>query len=379
MNVKQTARFFLDVCDDNRKRNVLSAGRISYANWWEMNPETYWLTRFVRHHFPEYAGAEKDSLMPIRFYSVFGPEKTSRESFDGAKVFFSGENLEEYVRYDRLPVREVSDRVWHVRKKKFDHYGLGDTALSLGFPYPRRITDIARRDGFVCIECDAPGSEDRDGIVRFRKGEREASYLRFPLWIMYLFEPEDGPEEIGRRIDLINQAANPVSCQGIACIASHDFYGTRQGICDELEHNGVPIQYPGQWRHNTETLKTTYQDNKLDYLHSVRFNICPENTDAEGYVTEKLFDAFRTGVIPIYHGSCNDPEPGLICRDSVLFWDYQGDNSNTIQEIRRLSENNCAYEEFIHQRKLSEKCIPYVWNRMVSLRKELDHIVQVCS
>ena len=219
----------------------------------------------------------------------------------------------------------------------------------------------------------------KDGVVRFRKGEKEISYLRFPLWIQYLFEPEDGPEKIGRRIEMINRTVNPVSCRGTACIASHDFYGTRQVICDDLEKNGIPVQYPGKWRHNTEVLKNQYGDDKLAYLQSVRFNICPENTDTPGYVTEKLFDAFRTGVIPIYHGSCNDPEPGLICRDSVLFWDYQGDNSKTIQEIRRLSENNRVYEEFIHQKKLSEECVPYVWNRMVSLRKEIERILSRCS
>ena len=101
MNVKQTARFLLDVRDDNRKRPVLSAGEISYANWWSMNPEDYWFTRFVRHHFPEYAGKQDESLKPIRFYSVFGPGRTSGERFDGGKIFFSGENLEEASRlYD---------------------------------------------------------------------------------------------------------------------------------------------------------------------------------------------------------------------------------------------------------------------------------------
>ena len=379
MNVKQTARFLLDVRDDNRKRPVLSAGEISYANWWNMNPEDYWFTRFVRHHFPEYTGKQDESFKPIRFYSVFGPGRTSGERFDGGKIFFSGENLEEYVKYERLPVREVSDRVWHVRKRKFDHYGLRDVSLSMGFPYPERISEIAKADGFSVINEEPSKDGMKDGVVRFRKGEKEISYLRFPLWIQYLFEPEDGPEEIGRRIEMINRTVNPVSCRGTACIASHDFYGTRQVICDDLEKNGIPVQYPGKWRHNTEVLKNQYGDDKLAYLQSVRFNICPENTDTPGYVTEKLFDAFRTGVIPIYHGSCNDPEPGLICRDSVLFWDYQGDNSKTIQEIRRLSENNRVYEEFIHQKKLSEECVPYVWNRMVSLRKEIERILSRCS
>lgn len=46
--------------------------------------------------------------------------------------------------------------------------------------------------------------------------------------------------------------------------------------------------------------------NKTDVLRRFRFNICYENTkDIKGYVTEKIFDAFAAGCVPVYWGASN--------------------------------------------------------------------------
>jgi hypothetical protein len=82
----------------------------------------------------------------------------------------------------------------------------------------------------------------------------------------------------------------------------------------------VDIQCAGKWDRNTDLLKDKYGDSKRDYLFHKKFNICPENVDASGYVTEKLFDAFAAGTIPIYLGDDNNPEPKVINRNEVIFF-----------------------------------------------------------
>ena len=52
----------------------------------------------------------------------------------------------------------------------------------------------------------------------------------------------------------------------------------------------------------------------IKYVHEFKFNICPENRNVKDYVTEKLFEAFAAGAIPIYYGSDNNPEPEIINR-----------------------------------------------------------------
>ena len=49
--------------------------------------------------------------------------------------------------------------------------------------------------------------------------------------------------------------------------------------------------------------------NKIEWLKNYKFNICFENSSYPGYLTEKLFDAFKAGCIPIYWG-----DTSLRCR-----------------------------------------------------------------
>lgn len=47
-------------------------------------------------------------------------------------------------------------------------------------------------------------------------------------------------------------------------------------------------------------------ENKLETLKNYRFNVCYENIrDVKGYITEKIFDSFAAGSIPIYWGASN--------------------------------------------------------------------------
>ena len=47
-------------------------------------------------------------------------------------------------------------------------------------------------------------------------------------------------------------------------------------------------------------------DDKLDCMKNYRFSICYENTkDKHGYITEKIFDSFAAGCVPIYLGAPN--------------------------------------------------------------------------
>lgn len=46
--------------------------------------------------------------------------------------------------------------------------------------------------------------------------------------------------------------------------------------------------------------------NKIEILKNYRFTICYENMqDVKGYVTEKIFDCFAAGTVPIYWGASN--------------------------------------------------------------------------
>jgi hypothetical protein len=42
--------------------------------------------------------------------------------------------------------------------------------------------------------------------------------------------------------------------------------------------------------------------NKIEFLSSYKFSIAMENSEGQGYVSEKIIDSFMAGTIPIYYG-----------------------------------------------------------------------------
>jgi hypothetical protein len=60
------------------------------------------------------------------------------------------------------------------------------------------------------------------------------------------------------------------------------------------------------WDKNINQSYCGITGNKIDCLTNYRFNICYENTkNIRGYVTEKIFDSFKAGCVPVYWGASN--------------------------------------------------------------------------
>lgn len=59
------------------------------------------------------------------------------------------------------------------------------------------------------------------------------------------------------------------------------------------------------WKHR-KTLMSIYKgacESKYDVLSQYKFSLCFENMAMEGYITEKIFDCFYAGTIPLYLGA----------------------------------------------------------------------------
>jgi hypothetical protein len=95
----------------------------------------------------------------------------------------------------------------------------------------------------------------------------------------------------------------------VTCVARHDRGGIRGAICDEFQKYGK-VTFPSAFRNNVPSIGPSAKD-KIQYISRSIFNICPENSEYEGYCTEKIFQAFEGGTIPVYLGT-GMPEDGLI-------------------------------------------------------------------
>ncbi len=96
-----------------------------------------------------------------------------------------------------------------------------------------------------------------------------------------------------------------------------------------LYFNTFPDQFdfygPGWKKMKLQTYKGVV-DSKIDALKRYKFSICYENTQGmNGYITEKIFDCFQAGVVPVYLGASNisDEIPSNCFIDKRNFKSYK--------------------------------------------------------
>lgn len=290
-----------------------------------------WIEEFIKTNFTN------KSYKKLCIANVFG----ERYKIDNCKkevVFWCYENLEKTIQHRLCLEDEAGTQLVKNRVKEYGDYMLSDSVLSLAF-----------------------------------KNMELNNYMRFPLWITYIFQPYFNKDDIRKTVQQINQA-HSLYVKEAVCINSHDLWGLRTKICDDLQES-LDITYAGKWRNNTDELWNKYGNNKLRYLNMFKFNICPENMDAPDYCTEKLFDALRCGCIPIYAGCLNNPEPGIVNNDFIIMWDLDGDNYENIKLIKRLQSDENFYRKFMQQDKLTPETVDYVADRFDVLRQKLSEIL----
>lgn len=287
-----------------------------YNQWGPEDLEKQWFIRFLRRHFP-------DNKTVVNFFGPVSSPFFIKRNFEGKKVFYTAEDVEH-------PGTQLA--------LYYGDYCLDHTDLSMGF-----------------------------GQVKNKK------YLRFPYWILTTFSPEAEEQQIRDRIREINKAHYEKSNECVL-INKHDPAGTR-----ELVYNGVKdildVKLAGQWRNNTRELWDDFGNDKEAYLRTFKFNICAENNNTKDYVTEKIFDAFIAGCIPLYYGALNDPEPGLINREAVIFWNKEGNNEENREKILELKQNENFYQEFMSRPKLFPAAEAYVIDRYAKLQEHFARIL----
>lgn len=334
MHIVQKIKATKRILQQDMRKRYSECGNISYVNWWNENPEEAWFTRFIRSNFP-------DVNEQIRFYSVFGPEFKIEENFSGKKIFFSGENVECRRDYPNMQINESADYYLNYRVKKYGNYGIPKMDLSLGF-----------------------GNLNNQ------------NYYRLPLWMVFNFDPKISYKDICDKVEMINSSRPLPLAHNSVVISSHDDWGTRTAICKDIQ-DIMHITYAGKWRNNTSELKEKFNDDKNIFMKHFKFNICAENVDADGYCTEKIFDSFKAGTVPIYHGDLNNPEPDIINKDAVIFWNYDTDNEDNIKIVRRLNSDDAFYDKFVNQSKLKDNAAEEIYDRMNALKKKFAEVLEI--
>ncbi|RKU88032.1 fucosyltransferase, partial [Helicobacter pylori] len=110
--------------------------------------------------------------------------------------------------------------------------------------------------------------------------------------------------------------------------------------------------------------------NKSEFLSQYKFNLCFENTQGYGYVTEKIIDAYFSHTIPIYWGSpsvAKDFNP----KSFVNVCDFK-DFDEAIDYIRYLHTHPNAYLDMLYENPLNTLDGKAYFYQNLSFKKILD-------
>lgn len=280
----------------------LDENHIELLNFWSPEPENVWHYQFVTEHFSKLLSPENSMLIS----SVFGPKRAIKLSKCKVKMFYTGENVMRFPEY-RDQCRSIVD-------------------IIVGFDY---IDD--------------------------------AHYQRFPIWLEYFF-----PQTANRTsIDMIlSQFVDRDICADhnkrfASFVSSHDKGDIRTVLFKSLSEIDR-VDSGGRFLNNTPALKDEFGDDKGRFIGHYKFNICPENSNREGYVTEKLFEAIKSNTIPIYWGSNNNPEPHILNRNAILFYEGADKLSSLNRQVEELHNNPRLYRDFLNQDRFQPHAAEYI-------------------
>ena len=112
------------------------------------------------------------------------------------------------------------------------------------------------------------------------------------------------------------------------------------GNLDKLDNDSIirPMydnRLKGQaWRDNAQL------------FHNYRFALVLENRKFDGYITEKIFNAFLSGSIPIYYGT--EEVFDLFNADAFVYYDPDCPDE-ALERVKYLEQNQTAYKEVLGQ------------------------------
>ena len=270
---------------------------IAYINFWEDPTNDSYFTKFVLHNIGEVKLVKPNENPDILIASVFGDINNVVKCNSRCKIFFYGENLNRFWQYNN------------------------DNALQNTF----------------------------DLIVGFKYTNLDKKILRFPLWLMYydyynINKDSNNSNDTNEsnESNIINYIEskykeNIKKNKSIfaTIIARHDRDGQRTKIWNALskyEGSHGKIISAGDFRNNANKIGLTTED-KINHISEGIYNMCPENSAYEGYFTEKIFQAFEGGTIPIYW-AIDLPEKGLINENKYCFC-----NINNQKEMQDALDN----------------------------------------
>ncbi|GAA8307689.1 glycosyltransferase family 10 [Helicobacter pylori] len=222
---------------------------------------------------------------------------------------------------------------------------------------------------FYTGENEAPNFNLFDYAIGFDELDFNDRYLRMPLYYAYLHY----------KAMLVNDTTSPYKLKALYTCKkpSHKFKENHPHLCALIHNESDPLKrgFASFVASNPNApIRNAFYDalnaiepvagggsvkntlgykvkNKNEFLSQYKFNLCFENSQGYGYVTEKILDAYFSHTIPIYWGSpsvAKDFNP----KSFVNVHDFNNFDE-AIDYIRYLHAHQNAYLDMLYENPLN--------------------------
>lgn len=199
-----------------------------------------------------------------------------------------------------------------------------------------------------------------DLVIGFKDNKNQ---INIPYWYRLIKEYNDYP----------NQIYNNTNRKNI-CLLSRNPDNLRLSLIHSFNFLNYKIDCPGLVGNNMiKNLPT--RESKINFISNYFFNICPENSYADGYTTEKLFDCCVAGCVPIYYG-CERLNDGFYNKNRILHISQDLSNYDQIidKTIYLLNHKN-ELIEFMNQNPFTIDYKNYIENIKLRIHNSLESLL----
>lgn len=197
--------------------------------------------------------------------------------------------------------------------------------------------------------------------IGFDRDER-GSKFRVPLWMVFndfYKKHESKAYQFVKSNTVLNTRSLLSRQRYLTMICSHgrNFRNEFHALCAK---SGIHVVCPGKFHHNEDSLIKLENGGiekyaaKHLYISNFLFNLCCENSNTDGYCTEKLIQSIFAGCIPIYWGDFVNEEifnQNRIIRANPV-------NLETLEEsvysIQKLLQDEEYLQKFFEQKMFAE-------------------------
>lgn len=164
-------------------------------------------------------------------------------------------------------------------------------------------------------------------------------YLKIPYLIGYYDIINNSNFTLKRKLAIKN-LNNKKFCAAV--ISNHRKYSRfRLKFIKELDKY-KKVDMGGRYNNNVGKIK-----DKILFLSSYKFSISMENSEGDGYLSEKIIDSFLAGTIPIYYGNYIVDE--YINPKSYILIRGEEDMKEKINYIKKIDTDNDLYIKLMNE------------------------------